>query len=221
MTSTGRFYNSQRKPQIDFIASYNSAGIGGSQNPAFSNPFSRTACVDPNSPECLALIAQQQAFLTQIGNGATAYSDIFQNKYPSYRFGIQFNLPMFGDRTAGAQYGRALVEGERIDTQRQALEQAIQVDVRNALQVVKTAESRLRYASIARENSDKQYESERRKLESGQSDIYRVLDRQTALTTARSNELRAQTELNKAVADLERATGNSLKANGVEAKPKK
>ena len=86
---------------------------------------------------------------------------------------------------------------------------------------MKTAESRLRFASIARENSDKQYESERRKLDNGQSDIYRVLERQTALTAARSNELRAQTELNKAIADLERAMGNSLKANGVEPKSKK
>jgi len=88
--------------------------------------------------------------------------------------------------------------------------------VRNALQFVRTAEARLRSASISRENSEKQYESEQRKLDSGQSDIYRVLERQTALTTARSNELRAQTELNKSIADLQRATGNSLKANNVE-----
>ena len=70
-------------------------------------------------------------------------------------------------------------------------------------------------AAIARENSVKQYESEQRKLDAGQSNIYTVLERQTALTQARSAELRAQTELNKAIADLQRATGNSLKANNV------
>jgi HAE1 family hydrophobic/amphiphilic exporter-1 len=90
--------------------------------------------------------------------------------------------------------------------------------VRNALQAMRTAEARLRAASISRENSQREYESEQRKLDNGQSDIYRVLERQTALTTARSNELRAQTELNKAIADLQRATGNSLKANNVEAR---
>ena len=210
-----RYYNSQRKPQIDLIASYNSAGIGGDPNPNFSPNFPTPCSVDPSSPAC-----QQQLANLELLTGSP-YQGVFSNKYPTYRIGIQFNLPIFGDKTARAQYGRALVEGEKINTQREALEQAIQVDVRNALQVVKTAESRLRYASIARENSDKQYESERRKLESGQSDIYRVLERQTALTAARSAELRAQTELNKAVADLERATGNSLKANGVEPKPKK
>ena len=210
-----RYYNSLRKPQIDLIASYNSSGIGGNPNPNFSPNFPTPCSVDPTSPEC-----QQQLANLELLTGSP-YKGVFANKYPTYRVGIQFNLPIFGDKTARAQYGRALVEGEKIETQREALEQAIQVDVRNALQVVKTAESRLRYASIARENSDKQYESERRKLDSGQSDIYRVLERQTALTAARSAELRAQTELNKAVADLERATGNSLKANGVAPKSKK
>jgi len=42
-----------------------------------------------------------------------------------------------------------------------------------------------------------------------------VLERQTALATARGNELRAQTDLNKAIAELQRATGNSLTANNV------
>jgi outer membrane protein TolC len=114
-----------------------------------------------------------------------------------------------------------LVEAERLDVQREQIEQGIQVEVRNAIQAIRTGEARLRSAAIARENSAKQYESEQRKLDEGQSDIYRVLERQTALSAARSNELRARTELNKAVAELERATGNSLKANDIELKLRK
>lgn len=210
-----RYYNSLRKPQIDLIGSYSSSGIGGSENPNF-NPNFPTACnTDPASPAC----QQQQANLRLLtGN---PYSGIFTNRYPTYRFGIQFNIPIFGDRTARAQYGRTLVEGERLDTQREGVEQLIQVEVRNALQLVRTAEARLRVASIARENSAKQYESEQRKLDEGQSDTYRVLERQSAYTASRSSELRARTELNKAIADLERATGNSLTANNIEAKSKK
>jgi len=216
-----KLYRDQKKPQIDLVASYSSAGIGGSQNPSFVNPFFRTVCAVPQSPECLASIAQQQAFLRQIGNSSTAYSDIFANKYPVFRVGINFNLPLFGDKTAAANLGRSKVEAERLDTQREQIEQNIQVDVRNALQAVRTGEARLRAAAIARENSEKQYESEQRKLDSGQSDVYKVLDRQTAFTVARSNELRARTDLNKAIVDLEHATGNSLKANNIEPKLKK
>jgi outer membrane protein TolC len=163
-------------------------------------------------------MAQQQALLQSIGGSSSSVTDIFANKYPTFRVGVQFNLPLFGDKTAGAQLGRALVEGERLETQREQIEQNIQVDVRNALQTLRTAEARLRAAAISRENSLKQYESEQRKLDNGQSDIYRVLERQTALTAARSAELRAQTELNKAISDLQRATGNSLKANNVDAR---
>lgn len=213
-----RLYRDQKKPQIDLTASYNSSGVGGTLNPSFINPLTRTICVNPQSPECIASMAQQQAFLAQIGGSGTAFSDIFTNKYPVFRFGINFNIPLFGDKTASAQLGRSIVEAERIDTQREQIEQNIQIDVRNALQAVRTGESRLRSAAIARENSVKQYESEQRKLDNGQSDVYKVLERQTALTTARSNELRARTDLNKAIADLQRATGNSLKANNVEPK---
>lgn len=216
-----RFFREQKKPQIDLVASYSSAGVGGSQNPAFNNPFARTTCLVPTSPECLALVAQQQTFLNQIGGAATAYSDIFQNKYPTLRVGVQFNFPLFGDRTSSAQLGKAKVEAERIDVQREQIEQGIQVEVRNALQSIRTGEARLRSAAIVRENTERQYESEQRKLEDGQSDVYRVLERQTAVSVARSNELRARTELNKAIADLQRATGSSLKANGIETKLKK
>lgn len=221
-----RFYREQNKPQIDFIASYSSAGIGGSRNSNFRSPFTITCNATTQTPAdyqaCLAQQQQQsvnqQTFLQQIGGAGTTFTDILVNRYPTFRVGIQFNLPLFGDKTAKAQLGKTLVQSEQIRTQREQIEQNIQVDVRNALQAIRTAEARLRSASIARENSQKQYESEQRKLDAGQSDIYKVLERQTALINARSSELRAQTELNKAIADLQRATGNSLKANNVEAR---
>ena len=221
-----KYLRDQSRPQIDLVAGYTSAGIGGSRNPNFSSPFD-IPC-DPNDPgyeACLARQAQQraqlQALLQSIGGSGSTYTDIFANRYPTFRVGVQINLPLFGDRTARAQYGRALVEGEKLETQREQLEQAIQVEVRNALQAVRTAEARLRAALVARENSARQYESEQRKLDNGQSDVYRVLERQTALTSARSSELRAQTELNKAIADLQRATGNALRDNDALTMPRR
>ncbi len=209
-----RLYRDQKKPQIDFTAGYTSAGIGGSQNPSFSPSFPTPCTTAPTSPAC----AQQQENLALLTG--SPFRGVFANRYPVLRFGINFNIPLFGDKTASASLGRAKVEAERLDTQREQIEQGIQVEVRNALQSLRTAEARLRSAAIARENTAKQYESEQRKLDEGQSDVYRVLERQTALASARSNELRARTELNKAIAELERATGNSLKANDIEAKIK-
>jgi outer membrane protein TolC len=209
-----RLYRDQRKPQIDFVASYNAAGIGGSQNPNFSPNFPTPCTTAPTSPACQQ---QQENLALLTGN---PLSGIFTNRYPVVRFGVNLNLPLFGDKTAKAQLGRSLVEAERLETQRQQIENAIQVEVRNAIQGIRTAEARLRSAAIARENTALQYQSEQRKLDEGQSDIYKVLERQTALSVARSNELRARTELNKAIADLQRATGTTLSENNVEARLK-
>ena len=227
-----RFLRDQAKPQIDLIASYTTSGIGGSQNPNFSSPFSQVQPCQPltieSAEECarrqsIALSTaqqQQQTFLQGIGGSTSTFTDVLANRYPTYRAGVQFNLPL-RNTVAKAALGRSLVQSEQIRTQREQAEQNIQVDVRNALQSVRSSEARLRTAAIARENSEKQYASEQRKLDAGQSNVFQVLERQTALITARSTELRSQTELNKAIADLQRATGNSLKANNVEARLRK
>ena len=225
-----RFFREQLKPQVDLIATYNLAGLAGSPNNS-ANPFGGSnSALQENFNELLRRIGQTDLIIPPAppqsvpealtGSYFSSITDIFANRYPTFRLGVQINLP-FKTRIARAQFGRSLVEGERIETQREQIEQNIQVDVRNALQTLRTAEARLRSAAISRENNEKQYASEQRKLDAGQSDVYKVLERQTALMTARSNELRAQTELNKAIAELQRATGNSLKANNVEARLRK
>src|SRR5262249_34429335 len=158
-----RFYKNQKLPQIDLVASYTSAGVGGNLNPNFTNPLLRNCVTNPTTPDCVAAAASQQALLQSVGGGGTAFTDILSNKYPTYRAGIQFNLPLFGDKTNRALYGRSLVEGERLDTQREQIEQNVQADVRNAIQSIRTAEARLRAAAIARENAEKEYASEQRK----------------------------------------------------------
>lgn len=235
-----RFYREQNKPQIDLLAGYTLTGAAGAFNPDVVNPLGSinttgtlntiitrvnaiSTQTNPDLPPIPPIPVTPSPTLPDnlIGGQGSALGNLLANRYPTFRVGVQFNLPLFGNKTTKAQLGRSLVEGERLQTQRQQIEQTIQVDVRNALQSLRTAEARLRSAAIARANSIQQYESEQRKLDAGQSDVYKVLERQTALTTARSNELRAQTELNKSIADLQRATGNSLKANDVEARLRK
>lgn len=203
-----RFYKDQTLPQIDLTASYTSAGIGGIANPGFDSPFPSPCQSNPSSPSCI----QQLALLN--GLTGSSFADVWAGRYPSFRVGVTFNFSL-GRKTAEAQLGKVKVQEEQIQTQQEQIEQFIVTDVRNALQALKTSEAKLAAARVARENSEKQYESEERKLDAGQSDVYRVLERQTALLNARSTELRAQTELNKAIAEYQRATGKSLEANGV------
>jgi len=149
-----------------------------------------------------------------IGGYGQSLSNLASNQFNNFRVGVSISLPL-RNRTAAGQLSHSLIEGKRIATQREQLEQLIQVDVRNSLQVLTTAQARLRSAAVARHNAEQQYESEKRKLDAGQSTVFLVLERQTALSVARGNELRAQTDLNKAIAELQHATGNSLAANNV------
>ncbi len=220
-----RFAREQSKPQVDLVASYGLVGLAGSLNTSgATNPLTasnaelRARINQLSSINGLPPLAEPPAQTLPgvlIGGPGQSLTNLAANRFTNFRVGVAINLP-FRNTTAEAQYGRSLVEGERIRTQREQLEQLIQVDVRNALQLVRTAESRLRAAASARSSSEQQYASEQRKLDSGQSTVFLVLERQTALTTARGNELRAQTELNKAIAELQRATGNALEENRVE-----
>ena len=217
-----KFFREQTKPQIDLVGSYGMVGLAGSISGGL-NPFTSSSQELRDRVNLLSLNSglprladppAQTLAPELLGGYAQSIQNLFGNRYHNYRIGFQINLPL-RNRTAEAQLGRSLVEGQKIATQRQQLEQSIQVDVRNALQVVRSASARLRAASVAREAGEQQYASEQRKLDAGQSTVFLVLDRQTALTVARGNELRAQTDLNKAFAELQRATGNALTSNSI------
>lgn len=220
-----RFAREQTRPQVDLIASYGMVGLAGAVTTSgAANPLTaQNAQIRQRINELSGIAglqplpepAAQTLPDALVGGEFQSLGNLAANRYTNFRVGVAVNLP-FRNTTAKAQYGRTLVDAERIRTQREQLEQLIQVDVRNALQQVRTAESRLRAAASARSASEQQYASEQRKLDAGQSTVFLVLERQTQLATARGNELRAQTELNKAIAELQRATGNALEQNRVE-----
>lgn len=218
-----RFYKNQTKPAVDLVGTYGINGLAGAISTEGVNPFTASSLqvrqrVDELSAlaglEPLPIVPPQTFSPDLLGGYGQSLQNLLANRYSNFRVGIQIGLPL-RNRTAEAQLGRSLVEGERIATQREQLEQAIQVDVRNALQSMRSAEARLRAAVATREANEQQFASEQRKLDAGQSTTFLVLERQTALTTARGLELKAQTDLNKAIADLQRATGNALSVNSI------
>jgi len=218
-----RYYKDQTKPAIDLVGSYGVSGLAGSVSSNVVNPFTQSSLqvrqrVDELSAIVglapLPVIPPQTFSPDLLGGYGQSLQNLLANRYGTAKIGVQISLPL-RNRTAEAQLGRSLVEGERLGTQREQLAQTIQVDVRNALQAVRSSEARLRAASATRQANEQQFSSEQRKLDAGQSTTFLVLERQTELTEARGLELKAQTDLNKAIADLQRATGNSLSVNSI------
>ena len=217
-----KLYRDQTKPQIDLVGQYGVVGNAGTVTSATSPFTASNDALRARVNELSALNGLQPLPAPPtatiptdlVGGYPRSLANLGSNQFNNFRVGVAFSFPL-RNRTAEGQLAHSLIEGNRIATQRQQLEELIQVEVRNALQSVTTAQARLRSAAVARENAEQQYQSEQRKLDSGQSTVFLVLERQTALAVARGNELRAQTDLNKAIAELQRATGNSLSANDV------
>ena len=218
-----KFFKDQTKPAIDLVGTYGVTGLAGSVSSNIVNPLTQTSLLQRQRIDELSVLAgldplpvipPQQFSPDLLGGYGQSLQNLLANRYGTARVGVQISLPL-RNRTAEANLGRSLVEAERIGTQREQLEQTIQVDVRNALQSMRSAESRLRAASATREANEQQFASEQRKLDAGQSTTFLVLERQNALTEARGQELKAQTDLNKAIADLQRATGNALRVNSI------
>ncbi len=217
-----RFYKDQTRPQVDLVGSYSLDGLAGSVNPLASqdpiafastdltnrvNELSVLAGLPPLQPP--ANTATVPPYL--IGGYGQSLSNLFSHRFPTVRFGVQVELPIW-NRQAEAQLALSREEGAKLKTQRQQLDQLIKVDVRSALQSMRTAEARLQASAEARSSSEQQYESEVRLYNGGRSTTYLVLDRQMTLKNARGLELKGQMDLNKAISELDRAIGRTVKS---------
>ena len=91
------------------------------------------------------------------------------------------------------------------------------VEVRNAVQAVETSRQRVFTARRARENAEMQLEGERKLYEAGssRSSTFLLFQRENTLTNARNAEIRAETDYNKALADLQRVTSTAFRANNI------
>jgi HAE1 family hydrophobic/amphiphilic exporter-1 len=219
-----RFFRDQTKPEVNLVASYSAAGLAGNLlengfNPltagnaavlARLNELSTLAGLPPLPPSTPA--GTLPGFL--VGGAGQSLTNLFALNFPTTRVGVTFSFPI-GNRTAEANLGRSLAEGRRIQNQHEQVEQQIEVDVRNTLQAVTSAEARLQAAAVARSSAEQLFESERRRLEGGLSTVFLVFQRQTDLVAARGRELQAQTDLNRAIAEFQRATGSTLQVNNI------
>ncbi|MGH9880639.1 MAG: TolC family protein, partial [Pyrinomonadaceae bacterium] len=149
-----------------------------------------------------------------IGGYARDLSNLFSFKTRNVTVGVAIQIP-FKNKTAQAELAGARIQQEQLQAAFRSQEQIVEVDVRNSAQAVETSRRRVLSAREARINAELQLEGEQRLYQVGRSTTFLLFQRQNALTTARASELRAETDYNKALADLQRATSTTLRANNV------
>ncbi|HZI18410.1 MAG TPA: TolC family protein [Pyrinomonadaceae bacterium] len=183
------YYRNQTKPRIDVQGTFSTNGLAGS-------------AVAPGVPDQF------------VGGYPKTVANLFKLKTRDVVVGVTIELPL-RNRTARANLTTAQIERDQLAALTRAQDQVIEVEVRNAVQAVETARRRVLTARQARESAEEQLAGERRLYQVGRSTTFLLFQRENALVNARNQELRAETDYNIAVAELQRATSTTLRANNV------
>ncbi len=192
-----RYTKNQKLPLLDVTAAYNQNGTGGTQT------------VRGN------VLGSSQILNIIPGGVGNAFSQLFGYNYTGYSVGFSLTIPI-NNKAAEADYDRALNENRLSQSRMQVLTQQIALDVRNALTQVEMNRARIETAKITRELSLQRLDAEQTKFSLGTSTLRFVLEEQRNVAQAETNELQAVVNFTKALVDLDRAMGMTLRRNNIE-----
>ncbi len=186
--------NNNMKPRLDLTASYTSNGLGGVVfgTGATGNPVVISAGGFTNS-------------LNQVGSF----------NFPTYGLTLQLTLP-FRNSSARADLDTALVSKKRALYQKRSLEQSIGAEVKNAVHNLEQAELVITAAQTSRDLSAQNLSAEERKYQLGAETIFFVLDAQNQLSQAELSLVQAKIAYQRAVAEVDHATGALLRKHNVD-----
>jgi outer membrane protein TolC len=212
------------KPQVNLTANYTNTGLSGtvttSQNPFNSvfgaqvdrlNEISTILGLTPLPPMGFSG-GVPAAFL---GGYGQTLSNLFSGNFQSIDAGLNIEWTP-RNRTAEAMMAQAVLGERRLKLQRKQVEQGIVVEVRNALQGVETARQRIEAAQASERAANEKLESEIRLFQTGESTNFLVLTRQNELLDSRRRTVQAELQMNRAVARLAQATGETLEVNRIK-----
>jgi len=224
----------QLKPQLDLSAGYTSNGFAGNALSPLSSPVDSLFLGEVASINQLIAVAnkslppgQQLAPLpitaasftppSYLNGGiGTSINSLFSNDFPTYQLQLTIGLPL-RNRTAKGNYGAALEQQRSLQVQEVALIQRLKMESANAVQMLRSAQSRLIAARTAVRAAEEVYASELRKYHAGTSTTFLVLQRVINLANDRGRELQAQTDVNKALVNLDLVEGKLLANSNIDA----
>ncbi len=181
------------QPDLTLQGFYSSSGRGGNQ-------------IDPDTLPPIVI--------SQGGLG-DALRQLRGFDFPAYGFSLQLRLPV-KDRGVQADLGTALVGKRRSLYQLRSLEQAITLEVRNAVHQLEQSKLSMTAARLSRDLMQKNLEAEQRKYELGTQPVFFVLDAQTQLVQAELVLVQAQLGYQRSVASVQTATGELLEKHRVQ-----
>jgi len=213
-----RYFQDQTRPQVDLLGTFAVSGLAGNVISRGPNPITASTLVLQERINQLSRLSGLPELPPSsggslpgllVGGYGQSLRTLTEGNFPSARVDLRLQLPL-RNRTAEANLAVARLQRDQVRAQRIQVEQAIEAQVRDALQAVRSDRGRLGAARAARASAQEQYESEQRQFEAGTSTVFLVLQRQTTLVTAQAREIQAERDLQNALALLRNATGEAL-----------
>jgi HAE1 family hydrophobic/amphiphilic exporter-1 len=226
------FARDQLRPQIDLGLGYTANGFAGTPLPPATNPIfglfgaqisainaliARSNAQNPGSPPITPInpniFGSGPAY--QNGGFGQSVTTLIDNRFPTYTAQLTLQIPL-GNRTAKADYAIAQEQARQVALQETAVLQRIRGESVNAIQGLREAQYRVVAARSAREAAQRVLLGEQRRFQAGTSTTFLILQRQLDVANQQLRELQAQTDLDKAIVELNRVSGGVFAQNGID-----
>jgi outer membrane protein TolC len=185
-------------PTLDAFAYWGGQGTAG-----LPTPFRRPGQTGPN-----VIPSNLQGGLGNV------LSQSFGSDFPDYAFGLQLSIPL-RNRSAQADAAQAQLENGQAVIRLRQLENAVRVEVQNAVIALQQNRARLEAAQKQRFLQEQTLDAEQKKFQLGASTIFLVIQAQRDLAVARSAEVKAMNDYMKSRVEMDRATGQTINKNGI------
>ncbi len=148
------------------------------------------------------------------GGYGDAIDSIVDTSFPIWNVQLQMNYPL-GQNADKAEYARARLQLQQVETQIRQIELQIATEVTNAALQIDAIQERIEAATASRDLAEQQLRAEESKFEVGQVTNFFVVQAQRDLSAARDTELRAILDYQKAIIEFERVQRTSLSRAGI------
>ena len=132
-----------------------------------------------------------------------------------YQAGIQLTLPL-RNRVAASDAARDAVQLRQVEARTEKLAEQVREDVENAVIALQTAFAAYKAAVASRSYQEQLLETERDRLQVGQSTNLSIVQDEAYVAQARSTEIAARSNWAKAQVELDRDVGDLLDKNHVQ-----
>ena len=128
---------------------------------------------------------------------------------PGYTYAFTLNVPLWTSGRIHAEMARASLESKRLEEEHQNLEDAIERQVKTALDQLQAARNAVEVANLGLKLAQDVVARAERRFEAGVTTNIEVITAQDDLARADDNQIKALYRFNQARADLARAEGDA------------